>query len=167
HFNQEEGAFLCPSHELTPNQSFNPYGGTGDYGKLKNASYVMNTISGSATAWQGATLSRPADSHGFIGRNRSSALRLAWVKTPRKAIYIVDRAPRLDYATSWNAGNTISARGINRYSETDYGVAYLRPTTAYRKVNYLHQEGFAALFGDGHVEKRTRSTPEEWVAYVR
>ena len=155
-----KGVFLCPS--VPEDGAFNPYGGIGHYGELSAASYLMNVIRDKGVdGWScdSTDISTPhASSYGWCGDSAMIPIRFNQVTHPESKIFIVDSAAGLT--------NPSIARGIFRLTETDHGepIDYDREQilSDERQVNDKHKGGFNALFGDVHVELRSKTKADEW-----
>ncbi len=159
-FDKNESLAQCPS--LSLDDMFNPYGGSGEYGELTHASYIMNIIhEDGVNGWS----SLPADittsywqSYGWMAGTVTHPVTLRAVSNPAGKVCITDSAPGLN--------NTLAAFGINRMTESDHG--YQDPNfdgetgAGERQVGWQHGGKFNVLFGDTHVELRAGTNHEEW-----
>ncbi len=162
--------FLCPS--TPPQDCFNPYGGTGAYGELTRASYLMNVIAtdsitqiqawnDSAAPYAGAYAS--ALKYGWTPGSSALPLRTVAVRAPSQNVFVCDMAPPLT--------NSLTAKGIFRYRETDHGLpdgdGNGETNSGERKVGFQHNGRFAVLYGDSHVDATQRTAPDQWVVVTR
>jgi prepilin-type N-terminal cleavage/methylation domain-containing protein len=162
YFEGNAGIVKCPS--VPDDESFNPYGGDGDYAGLKKASYIMNVIRERGVAgWSylGARIRTPyLSSFGWCGESTRTPVRRNRVSQPSEKIQITDSASGLT--------NSSAALGILRLHETDHGQIDANENSVAnageRQVGFQHGFAFSALFGDLHLEPRKASTHEEWNA---
>jgi hypothetical protein len=67
--------------------------------------------------------------------------------------------------------NSLTAKGIYRFSETDHGLPDLdgdgETNSGERKVGFHHNGKFSVLCGDNHVEALRKTAPDQWVAVIR
>ena len=158
YMNKNEAVFQCP--ELSVDEMFNPYGGSGEYAELLAASYILNAIQ--KGDWTGASISPYVKSRstGWTNGTGTAALRLFEVRSPSEIIYIVDS--RADISSS-------DARSIGHFKETDYGIL---TGTDSRDVGFQHgsrseETGtFSSLMGDGSCKNFKSKTADhlQWVA---
>lgn len=161
-FEKNAKPLQCPS--VDDDESFNPYGGSGVFGTLKHASYIMNAIREKDVAgWShiGARITTPyPHAFGWCGNNTRTPVRKNLSPSPSNKIQITDASKGLT--------NSSTAIGILRLHETDHGMLDANNNSIVnageRQVGYQHDFKFSALFGDLHGEARKSSTHEEWNA---
>lgn len=161
YMNKNEAVFQCS--ELSLDELFNPYGGSNDYGDLKDASYVMNAIQAGTSKWTGANITpySKAESTGWTNGTGAVAIRLFEVYAPSEILYIVDSEKGI---------SSSDARSIGKFKETDFGV--FAPSTDDRDVGYHHGSrrvetgSFNSLMGDASCRtyKTQAVSHVQWVA---
>jgi len=173
---KNEGVFVCPSGERSTVGRDLGNGVTGTYlgvtdtacvpntfslwgdgtslslpGMVNRLSYGRNFIPDTAAAWAtpGFWVSPKS---GFVTTGTTTSVHEAAVDDPAGTIHVVDA-----WTTGCHLGNSI--RGIQQQIRTDH---FSNATSS--KVAYRHNNGFVALFGDGHAKwLRWGSTrPQQW-----
>ena len=160
---KNQGVFVCPDGEdslksvtlsattsaqycgiTTANTRFSP-AATGDgssqgYGLVNALSYGRNLIplgTSSSTNWSTTGFANAAK-NGFVTTTTTLGISEADVQEPASTIHIMDA-----WTTACDQGNSI--RGIQQEIRTDHF-----PDATASKVAKRHNEGFVALYGDGH-----------------
>lgn len=134
----------CPGMPIAA--CFNPYGGNcPPWDGVTAGSYVMNVIR--AGAWAGSDLPSPPVQATGWGDGTRHPIRFVRARRPAGSIVVTDALEGI---------SAFDAQGIVAFQETDRGNAIDRD------VGWLHDDGFNALMGDGHVEARQMTRAEEW-----
>lgn len=166
---KNEGVFVCPSGETTQTTRDLTSGVTGDYcgttdtiygknspfgpqhgdgsnmplGLVNRLSYTRNLIPTNAWSTTGFT---GGNKSGFVTSGTTFSVHEAQVEDPAGTIHIADGwAKPAPGTTECNLGNSL--RGIQAEIRTDH---YNNSTAS--KVAYRHNDGFVALYGDGHAK---------------
>jgi prepilin-type N-terminal cleavage/methylation domain-containing protein/prepilin-type processing-associated H-X9-DG protein len=143
-----ESTFQCPS--MDEEAMFDPDGHDPSTGNIyTKASYIMNIIK--MGNWNGADIPSRNSAHGW-GLDSVTPIALGRITNPSSKIHIVDVVP--------NIANSHS--GINYFDRSDHGQANFPPTGFSRWVGNSHQNGYNALFGDGHIKPQKFSTGLDW-----
>lgn len=161
---KNEGVFVCPEGErtgvlrdLTNGVTQTYYGvtdtacsspfsppGAGDGSTVglqlvNQLSYGRNLIPNTASSWSTAGFYN-GNKSGFVTTGTTLSVNEAAVEAPSTTIHIMDA-----WTTQCYQGNSI--RGIQAENRTDH----FNNNTA-SKVAYRHNNGFVALYGDGHAK---------------
>jgi len=170
---KNEGVFVCPSGErgltsrdlgngitgtycgitdtnANPNRfSQNGDGSTLPLGLVNRLSYGRNLIPTGSWASAGFT---GGNKSGFVTTGTTLSVAESQVEDPSGTIHIMDA-----WTTQPDQGNSI--RGIQQEIRTDH---YSNATAS--KVAYRHNNGFLALYGDGHARwiKWGSTKPGDW-----
>jgi len=159
---KNEGVFVCPSGErgaspknignAAPTNYFgitdtncrdgNPFSLQGDgstlgLGLVNRLSYGRNLIPTGSWATAGFT---GGDKSGFVTTGTTLSVHEAQVEDPAGTIHIIDT-----WTTQCYQGSSI--RGIQQEIRTDHF-----PNSTSSKVAHRHNNGFLALYGDGHAK---------------
>jgi prepilin-type N-terminal cleavage/methylation domain-containing protein/prepilin-type processing-associated H-X9-DG protein len=159
-YTKNEGIYVCPDGEdslksvnlggttaqycgiTTANTRFNPPatgdGSTRGYGLVNALSYGRNLIPTGSSNW--STAGFTSDKSGFVTTTTTIGIPEADVQEPANTIHIMDA-----WTTQCDQGNSI--RGITQEIRTDRF-----PNATASKVARRHNEGFVALYGDGHTK---------------
>ena len=148
---KNKAVFKCPA--VDKENTFNPYG-AGNF--VEFASYVMNKIR--KDKWNYADISMDSKFTIGWGDGAKDTVRYSLVHNISEKIFITDfiKTDKEHSSLQW-ASDAIS---LNCFYETDhapYGYG-----AEHRDVGYYHLHGFNALMGDGHVEHKSKTLPDEW-----
>lgn len=144
----DKNIFLCPS--MSNDGVFDPDGHKpGGTNSFKKASYIMNIIQ--SGQWSGASVSNASKAQGWCNKAENPII-LSEVVSFSGKLLIMDAKEKINNSHS----------GVNRYDRSDFGIVKDKPTGSARWVGLHHSNYFNAVFGDGHVEKMSHSSAEQW-----
>ena len=135
-------------------------GSTADVRQVHMLSYSLNVIPNVTTAWKTPGFyAATSNKSGYVSTGTTVGLGESQIEDPSGTIRIVDGMTETATAGKFSCGLGNSIRGIQSEDRTDH----FKTTTA-SKVAMRHNQGFVALYGDGHAKWRRygASTPCEW-----
>ena len=189
YLNKTQNAMSCPTvaaeRQFDPidpvSNAASPYYGQTDYNQLTKVSYVMNVMRPNSSDWTTNVVGGSISSTGSKSKGWTSVTNANYTKYKEvpanyerafnvsEKILIVDH--RTDYAKALNGATGVAGAmldGIYRLGETDYAQFKTTQTgTPRMKLGEIHPgSSFNVLYGDTHVNRQTKTQPDDWVVSI-